>query len=139
MREQEELYQISEMLKNNLNRLKESGIGYIQMPLVSNDNNLNTNNKINLLEINNELIGCKKCNLCHKRQNIVFGSGNPNASLVFVGEGPGAEEDRLGEPFVGKAGELLTKMIIAMGLTREDVYISNIVKCRPPENRDPLE
>ena len=67
----------------------------------------------------------------------MFGVGNPEAELVFVGEGPGAEEDRRGEPFVGRAGELLDRMIVAMGLRREDVYICNVVKCRPPENRDP--
>jgi uracil-DNA glycosylase family 4 len=81
--------------------------------------------------------GCRKCRLCEGRNNTVFGTGNPNARLVFVGEGPGFEEDRQGIPFVGRAGQLLTKMILAMGLRREDVYICNIVKCRPPNNRDP--
>ena len=80
---------------------------------------------------------CTRCKLHRARTNIVFGTGNPNADLVFVGEGPGGEEDRQGEPFVGPAGQLLTKMIHAMGLAREDVYICNVVKCRPPNNRDP--
>lgn len=80
---------------------------------------------------------CTRCKLCQKRQHIVFGQGNPRAELVFVGEGPGEEEDRQGLAFVGKAGELLTRMIGAMGLTRDQVYICNIVKCRPPNNRDP--
>ncbi len=80
---------------------------------------------------------CEKCKLHRARTNIVFGVGSPNADLVFVGEGPGGEEDRQGEPFVGPAGQLLTKMIGAMGLKREDVYICNVVKCRPPNNRDP--
>ena len=73
----------------------------------------------------------------HTRKNIVFGVGDPDAALVFVGEGPGENEDNTGEPFVGKAGELLTKMIGAMGFSRSDVYICNVVKCRPPNNRNP--
>ncbi len=85
-----------------------------------------------------EVRGCKKCGLCKGRNKTVFGEGNPDADLFFIGEGPGAEEDKQGRPFVGRAGELLTKMIIAMGLTREDVFIGNIVKCRPPGNRAPL-
>lgn len=80
---------------------------------------------------------CTRCKLHKGRKTIVFGTGNPSARLVFVGEGPGAEEDVQGEPFVGKAGQLLTKMIEAMGLSREEVYICNLVKCRPPNNRDP--
>jgi len=80
---------------------------------------------------------CTRCKLSSTRQNIVFGEGNPNAQLLFVGEGPGADEDLQGRPFVGRAGQLLTKMIIAMGLSREEVYIANIVKCRPPNNRPP--
>ena len=84
-----------------------------------------------------EVDACRKCALGGKRQNAVFGTGSPEADLVFVGEAPGAEEDRQGLPFVGRAGELLTKIIEAMGLTREQVYIANILKCRPPNNRDP--
>ncbi len=84
---------------------------------------------------------CKNCTLCDlskSRTNVVFGEGNPNANLMFIGEGPGAEEDRTGRPFVGKAGKLLTKIILnVLNLTREDVYIANIVKCRPPNNRVP--
>ncbi|HUS67954.1 MAG TPA: uracil-DNA glycosylase, partial [Kofleriaceae bacterium] len=80
---------------------------------------------------------CTRCKVSGERTNIVFGVGNPDAPLVFVGEAPGAEEDRTGEPFVGAAGQLLTKMIVAMGLAREDVYICNILKCRPPGNRNP--
>jgi uracil-DNA glycosylase family 4 len=81
--------------------------------------------------------GCRKCRLCEGRQKTVFGSGNPHADLMFIGEGPGAEEDRQGLPFVGRAGELLTRIIEAIGMTRDQVYIANIVKCRPPGNRDP--
>jgi len=80
---------------------------------------------------------CTRCKLHKSRTNIVFGVGNPKAQLVFVGEGPGHDEDVQGEPFVGRAGKLLTQMIEAMGLRREDIYICNVVKCRPPENRLP--
>jgi DNA polymerase len=87
--------------------------------------------------VRDELGDCRRCRLHAGRTNIVFGVGNPQADLVFVGEGPGANEDRQGEPFVGDAGELLTKMIGAMGFARSDVYICNVVKCRPPGNRNP--
>ncbi len=80
---------------------------------------------------------CTRCKLCRARQNIVFGDGNAKAELVFIGEGPGHDEDVQGLPFVGRAGKLLTQMIEAMGLERPDVYICNVVKCRPPENRPP--
>jgi uracil-DNA glycosylase len=80
---------------------------------------------------------CSRCKLHRGRNKIVFGDGSPNAKLVFVGEGPGADEDAQGLPFVGRAGKLLTQMIEAMGLQRKDVYICNVVKCRPPENRAP--
>jgi DNA polymerase len=86
-----------------------------------------------------DLADCKRCGLCSTRQNIVFGSGSRNAKLMFIGEGPGADEDKTGLPFVGRAGQLLTKMIEAMRYTREDVFIANVVKCRPPENRDPFQ
>jgi DNA polymerase len=81
--------------------------------------------------------GCTRCKLSEKRSTIVFGAGSPEARLVIIGEGPGEEEDRQGKPFVGRAGQLLTKMLDAVGLTREEVYICNIVKCRPPGNRNP--
>jgi len=81
--------------------------------------------------------GCTKCNLSETRTNVVFGEGNPCARLVFVGEAPGADEDRQGLPFVGKAGQLLTRIIEAIQLKRSDVYICNILKCRPPGNRTP--
>jgi DNA polymerase len=83
--------------------------------------------------------GCTKCRLHEHRTQTVFGVGNPRAELVFVGEGPGADEDAQGEPFVGRAGQLLTRMIAAMTLTREQVYICNVVKCRPPSNRTPAD
>lgn len=84
-----------------------------------------------------EIGDCTRCALHKSRINIVFGEGNPNAGLMLIGEGPGAEEDRQGRPFVGRAGQLLTRMIKAMGLDRAEVYIANVVKCRPPDNRDP--
>jgi uracil-DNA glycosylase family 4 len=90
-----------------------------------------------LVAIRTALGDCTRCKLCGGRKNLVFGVGNPEAELVFVGEGPGADEDLQGEPFVGKAGQLLTKMIEAMGYTRDSVYICNVVKCRPPGNRNP--
>ncbi|MCK9362650.1 MAG: uracil-DNA glycosylase [Syntrophales bacterium] len=85
-----------------------------------------------------QLGDCRRCRLAESRRNIVFGEGNPHAELVFVGEAPGGDEDLQGKPFVGRAGQLLTKIIIAMGLERRDVYICNILKCRPPGNRNPL-
>jgi uracil-DNA glycosylase len=90
-----------------------------------------------LEEVRADLGECKRCRLNEKRSHIVFGTGNPKAGLMFIGEGPGHEEDRQGLPFVGAAGQLLTKIIHAIDLTREDVYITNVVKCRPPNNRDP--
>lgn len=90
-----------------------------------------------LADIRRDLRDCTRCRLGDNRKNIVFGDGNENAVLVFVGEGPGNEEDRTGKPFVGAAGQLLTKIIEAMNLTRDAVYICNVVKCRPPDNRNP--
>ena len=87
--------------------------------------------------IRKNLGDCKRCKLGATRKNLVFGTGNPKARLVFVGEGPGADEDEKGEPFVGDAGRMLNRIITAMGLRREDVYICNVVKCRPPGNRNP--
>lgn len=82
--------------------------------------------------------GCTGCDLYKTRRNLVFGAGSPHAKLMFIGEAPGQEEDAKGIPFVGRAGQLLTKIIEAMGMKREDVYIANILKCRPPNNRAPL-
>lgn len=91
-----------------------------------------------LAAVASQVAGCTKCGLCRTRTNTVPGEGHPQARLVFVGEGPGADEDATGRPFVGRAGQLLDKMIAAMKLRREDVYIANVVKCRPPNNRNPL-
>ena len=90
-----------------------------------------------LLAIRSELGECTRCKLHGGRTRLVFGVGNPSAEIMFVGEGPGADEDIQGEPFVGRAGQLLTRMIEAMGFSRSEVYIANVVKCRPPGNRDP--
>jgi len=88
-------------------------------------------------DIQQDLVDCQRCRLCEKRTQVVFGVGNPNARLVLVGEAPGAQEDKRGEPFVGEAGKLLDRILLAMKLRREDVYICNVIKCRPPQNRDP--
>jgi uracil-DNA glycosylase len=90
-----------------------------------------------LEEIRAELGDCCRCELGGSRKNLVFGVGNPHARIVFVGEAPGRDEDLKGEPFVGEAGQILTRLITRMGFTREDVYICNVLKCRPPSNRDP--
>jgi DNA polymerase len=84
-----------------------------------------------------EIGDCRRCKLAPSRTNIVFGSGNPNAELVFVGEAPGFDEDQQGLPFVGRAGQLLTKIIESIDIKRDDVYICNVLKCRPPDNRNP--
>jgi uracil-DNA glycosylase len=91
-----------------------------------------------LEELAQEASGCTRCPLAAGRTQVVFGMGNPDAGLVFIGEGPGAEEDRQGLPFVGRSGQLLDRLVAEeMGLTRDDCYIANVVKCRPPDNRDP--
>ncbi len=88
-------------------------------------------------ELRTEALTCTRCPLALTRHNVVFGVGDPSATLMFIGEGPGENEDLQGEPFVGRAGRLLTALIEGIGLTRADVYITNVVKCRPPGNRDP--
>jgi len=92
-----------------------------------------------LAEVEREALACTRCPLHQGRTNVVFGVGNPDADLVFVGEGPGQQEDLQGEPFVGRSGQFLDRLVLEeMGLTRADCYIANVVKCRPPNNRDPL-
>lgn len=90
-------------------------------------------------ELEKSIEECKKCKLCNNRNNIVFGEGNKEADLMFIGEGPGADEDKQGIPFVGKAGKLMNEAFKGLGIKREEVYIANIVKCRPPQNRVPEE
>lgn len=80
---------------------------------------------------------CTKCKLCNGRKNVVIGTGNKNAKIMFIGEGPGADEDEQGIPFVGKAGQLMNKALVGLGINREEIYIANVVKCRPPQNRNP--
>jgi len=93
---------------------------------------------LSLAELKTIVSGCTKCGLYSTRKNIVFGSGSDKEKLVIIGEAPGADEDESGEPFVGRAGQLLTKMLSAIGIERENVFICNVLKCRPPNNRDPL-
>ena len=88
-------------------------------------------------ELENSIINCNKCKLCSNRTNIVFGVGNKEADIMMIGEGPGADEDKQGEPFVGKAGQLMNRAFEGLGIKREELYIANIVKCRPPSNRVP--
>lgn len=95
-------------------------------------------NEMTWEELENTCRSCEKCKLCETRTNCVFGVGNRNARLMFVGEAPGEQEDKTGTPFVGRAGQLLDRFLFAVDIKREDVYIANILKCRPPKNRDPL-
>lgn len=116
------------MVKNNISSAQnESAETNDQSPAIAEE----------LEKIAQEINACRKCDLGSLRTNAVPGEGNPTARIMFVGEGPGADEDAQGRPFVGRAGKLLDKIIVAMGLQRSDVYICNILKCRPPENRDP--
>ena len=94
---------------------------------------------LTLEEIKEDVKKCEKCNLCKTRTNTVFGVGNEKADIMFIGEGPGADEDIQGEPFVGKAGKLMNQAFLGLGIHREKIYIANIVKCRPPNNRNPLK
>jgi uracil-DNA glycosylase len=96
-----------------------------------------TERREQLVEVYNEASKCERCPLSETRTNVVFGAGNADADLMFVGEAPGAEEDRQGLPFVGRAGALLTELLAEIGFAREDVWICNVLKCRPPGNRDP--
>ena len=90
-------------------------------------------------ELEQSIVGCKKCKLCANRHHIVFGEGNKRAKIMFIGEGPGADEDMQGIPFVGKAGKLMNMAFAGLGMDRKEVYIANVVKCRPPSNRNPEE
>ena len=94
---------------------------------------------MDLEELRGHCASCNKCSLCRTRHNVVFGAGNPQTDIMFVGEGPGEQEDLQGEPFVGPAGKLLDDILSIIDLNRENIYIANIVKCRPPGNRDPLD
>ena len=134
----EELRGLVRGLKNHIAAGIDSPGGLSNLYLTGKDLSVESVNKpVTLEDIMKELGDCQRCPLHQGRNNLVFGEGNPNADLVFVGEAPGADEDLQGKPFVGRAGQLLTKIIKAMGLTREEVYICNILKCRPPGNRNP--
>ena len=142
---------INSQLVQYLDLLKMSGVDYL--PKGRTNNSLNKPEELihkssptspvnevahDLPAIKSDLSNCTRCRLGKTRTNLVFGTGNAKADLLFVGEAPGRDEDLQGEPFVGKAGQLLTKIIEAIDLKREDVYICNVLKCRPPENRNPL-
>jgi DNA polymerase len=130
---QQELHLLLSSLQDYLISLKDEGVEGIPQPQV-----LPSKDKSALLkQVRNYLGECTRCKLHSHRKNIVFGTGNPEAQLIFVGEGPGGEEDIQGKPFVGRAGQLLTKIINSINLPREEVYIANIIKCRPPQNRNP--
>ena len=126
-----------------LEDLQRLGVGEVYCSAADNSDQIcsQQNSRQGLVESLNDIFSdlgdCQRCPLSETRNKIVFGIGNPNADLVLVGEGPGREEDTIGEPFVGEAGKLLDRILIAMGLQRSDVYICNVVKCRPPDNRDP--
>jgi uracil-DNA glycosylase len=155
----EELAALTTTLKRHLERRQRKGLRYVAKQSLDSPKNANAvqepsgtaggtvdmpgDNSVamgagSLAELRAGIGDCQRCKLCSGRTHIVFGVGNPHAKLMFVGEGPGHEEDLQGEPFVGRAGQLLTDIITkGMGLKREDVYICNVVKCRPPQNRNP--
>lgn len=130
------LQEIISDLKSYLGYLK--GVGIEAFPFSESASKENIRIKLKTLdEIREKLGDCKRCKLYRTRNKLVFGEGNPDAKLMLIGEGPGYEEDIQGKPFVGKAGQLLTKILQAINLKREEVYITNIIKCRPPQNRNP--
>jgi uracil-DNA glycosylase len=132
---------MNDSLRNELTLLRDLGFTHLDIPkavapaaAVTVDD---SNGKTLLADLQAIATVCEKCKLSKTRTQVVYGVGNPNADLMFIGEAPGRDEDLKGEPFVGRAGQLLTDIIKAMKLTRDDVYIANVVKCRPPENRNP--
>jgi len=132
----QKIYEIINDLKTYLDYLK--GLGIVSIPMSESSLQKMTRSGIlTLMEVQKELGDCKRCKLHRTRQTIVFGEGNEKATLMLIGEGPGYEEDIQGRPFVGKAGQLLTKILQSIHLPREEVYIANIIKCRPPQNRNP--
>lgn len=139
MNPEEEFRDIIGQLKRLITANRDMGFEFQYMSLSPDEIHEETKSQPgNLEELRNFIGDCKRCKLSQERKNLVFGEGSPHAKLVFVGEGPGREEDLEGRPFVGEAGRLLTRIIEkGMQLKREDVYICNVVKCRPPGNRDP--
>lgn len=130
-----ELKELINLTKRHIENMKKSGIKEVPMTL---PHNIYISSGKTLEQFYQEIKNCKKCSLGKTRTKFVFADGNADAELVFVGEAPGYDEDQKGLPFVGRAGQLLTKIIEAMGLKRADVYICNVLKCRPPNNRPPL-
>jgi uracil-DNA glycosylase family 4 len=129
---------MNEALMNELALLREFGFTHLDVKSGQRAASSGQEDQTGLLaEMAAVANACEKCKLAKTRTNVVYGVGNPNADLMFIGEAPGRDEDLRGEPFVGRAGQLLTDIIKAMKLTRDDVYIANVIKCRPPENRNP--
>jgi DNA polymerase len=131
-------------LREELGFLRDMGFTHLELSVVSSqlsesDNRQPTtdNSSDDWTHLRDIALACTKCKLAKTRTQVVYGVGNPHADLMFIGEAPGRDEDIKGEPFVGRAGQLLTEIIKAMKLTRDDVYIANVIKCRPPENRNP--
>lgn len=133
-----ELAEIRSLIISYMELEKEAGMEQYFYKLASKKESVKNDVPEDLESLKREVSGCRACDLYRTRRNVVFGSGNHHAQLIFIGEAPGEEEDIQGLPFVGRAGQLLTKIIEAMGLSRDDVYIANILKCRPPNNRMPL-
>ena len=128
--------QIIDSMTGHLEYERDLGIDSVRC--VDDAGKLEERQEISMTSDRKKVENCTLCHLCEERTNAVFGEGNENADIMFVGEGPGRDEDLQGRPFIGRAGQLLTKIIEAMGRKRSDVYIANIVKCRPPQNRNPL-
>ncbi len=128
--------EIGEGILAHLELMRDLGVRWVQKGMAALFDR-GTEGLETLEQVREALGDCRRCRLAGTRKQIVFGSGNPRADLMFVGEAPGADEDEQGLPFVGRAGQLLTRIIAAINLRREDVYICNIIKCRPPENRNP--
>jgi len=152
--QRKELLEILSQCKDYLSFRRDMGLGFLPASFCNNpkprrtgvspvevrsssEEHIVSQKRPTLADVRRELGDCELCKLHKTRTNIVFGAGNEQAKLVFVGEGPGLDEDIQGEPFVGAAGQLLTRIIRAINLRREDVYICNIIKCRPPKNRNP--
>jgi len=126
------------MRKTRFDYLKEMNIDIRWLSRAINNNSSSSPGKNSLAALQNEVSECNKCMLASARDKVVFGSGNLDSKLMIIGEAPGKDEDLMGEPFVGRAGKLLDEILFSMGVTRDDVYITNTVKCRPPQNRNPF-
>jgi DNA polymerase len=131
------LTDLARSLRIHLHDRETAGRAWVERPALAPAPAAAPGTRPTLDRVRADLGDCQRCKLAGSRKHIVFGVGDAQAALFFLGEAPGADEDRLGEPFVGKAGQLLDKMIAAMGWTRKQVYIANVLKCRPPGNRDP--